>query len=289
MSAAVFANSRKVLLRNAGYEAFTKSALTSEDTVLHCHDFWQLSFQSDSGIDYCVNDEIYKISGNDLLVIPPFAMHGVLGAPEISPFQRSFTNITPDFLEWIGRDKFDLENALAEQVKKGSYCFSVSEKDFSLGNCLLGAIQKNEEDRSRLGIFKDITRLLPILRIILEAKPEEPVSEEQLSNITIRKILSYVNCHFTESISLKELAEQFGISVSTLSHGFSKYTGRSLYDYILYRRVMLAAERLREDEPLNEIAFSCGFKDYSNFLRSFHKLLRMSPRDYQKSLRKDAV
>ena len=83
---------------------------------------------------------------------------------------------------------------------------------------------------------------------------------------------------------MDQLAKQFGISVSYLSHEFVRFTNRSVYDYVLYRRVMLARQMMQDDLSLNTIAYQCGFNDYSNFLRMFNKLVGMSPSAYRKHL-----
>ena len=63
------------------------------------------------------------------------------------------------------------------------------------------------------------------------------------------------------------------------------FTNRSVYDYVLYRRVMLARQQMMGSASLNDIAYQCGFNDYSNFLRSFGKIVGMSPSQYRKQLK----
>ena len=58
-----------------------------------------------------------------------------------------------------------------------------------------------------------------------------------------------------------------------------------VYNYILYRRVMLARQMMLTDLSLNAIAYQCGFNDYSNFLRMFRKLIGVSPSQFRKGLR----
>ena len=60
---------------------------------------------------------------------------------------------------------------------------------------------------------------------------------------------------------------------------------RSVYDYILYRRVMLARQMMLTDQSLNAIAYQCGFNDYSNFLRTFRKLIGVSPSQFRKEMK----
>ena len=47
---------------------------------------------------------------------------------------------------------------------------------------------------------------------------------------------------------------------------------------------MLSRQQMLGDESLNTIAYQCGFNDYSNFLRSFTKIIGVSPSAYRKQL-----
>ena len=83
-------------------------------------------------------------------------------------------------------------------------------------------------------------------------------------------------------MKLEDIARRFAISVSYLSHEFTSYAGRSVYEYILYRRVQLAKENLLTDMSLSEVADRSGFGDYSGFLRSFRRMTGMAPNAYRK-------
>ena len=96
------------------------------------------------------------------------------------------------------------------------------------------------------------------------------------------KIISYIDQHFHEDLTVEKIAEHFNISTSTLMHIFNEYTNRSVYDYVLYRRIVKAKELISVGLPLSTVATSCGFNDYSNFLRIFKKRMGISPRAYQK-------
>lgn len=106
-----------------------------------------------------------------------------------------------------------------------------------------------------------------------------------MANSIMQKVLTYINSNYTQPMKIADLAKRFNISVSYLSHEFAKYTNRSIYEYILYRRVMLAKEMMHTEASLNSIAYQCGFNDYSNFLRMFSKIVGLSPRQYRNQLR----
>ena len=98
----------------------------------------------------------------------------------------------------------------------------------------------------------------------------------------MHEVLHYINEHYTESLSLKELCNHFNMSESSLSHEFSNYSNKGVYEYILYKRIIRAKELLFTDMNLTQIALECGFNDYSNFLRAFKKLSGCSPKEYKK-------
>ncbi len=90
---------------------------------------------------------------------------------------------------------------------------------------------------------------------------------------------------FMQPMKVEPLARHFGVSVSYLEHEFKKYTNRSVYDYILYRRVMLAKKLIPGCSSLNAISEQCGFENYSNFMRLFYKYVGTSPNAYKKSMK----
>lgn len=105
------------------------------------------------------------------------------------------------------------------------------------------------------------------------------------SETLIREVTAYIDANYNRSVRGDDLAKQFGVSVSYLSHEFTRITGRSIYDYVLSRRIELAREMMRTDMPLQEIAVQCGFRDYSNFLRVFRKAAGVSPSEFRRQIR----
>ena len=149
-------------------------------------------------------------------------------------------------------------------------------------------LNNTQADTSSLGKFSNHTKMLQFLDVICQVlhRTQETI-EPIVVNEAIQDILSYVNENFTSPIKLDALARQFGVSVSFLSHELVKYTGRSVYDNVLYRRVLLAKEMISSGVPLGDVAFQCGFNDYSSFLRAFTKIAGLSPSAYRKGRRID--
>ena len=252
-------------------------------SALHCHDFYEFYIHFQGAKFYCIDNQVYPMSAYQLLVMPPFLMHGLLNEHVSACYERCFLYISPDTLKLCGTGQIDLEQFFSSHVHNGHFYFSMTEEEGESCKRIMQDLSRTQHDTASLSRFSNHTKLLQFLSIICQVmnraeKPVEPI----VVNEAMQDVLAYINEHYTTPIKLDPLARQFGVSVSFLSHEFVKYTGRSVYDYVLYRRVLLAKELIASGRPLNEVAYQCGFNDYSSFLRSFTKMAGMSPSAYRK-------
>ena len=94
------------------------------------------------------------------------------------------------------------------------------------------------------------------------------------------EILSYINQNLTEDLNMDTLSAHFALSGSYMSTLFKKETGTSIHKYISQQRISLAKKLLSEGLPVTEVYTSCGFGDYSNFLKVFKKTVGVSPKKF---------
>lgn len=250
---------------------------------LHCHDFYELYIHLQGAKYYCIDESVYEIEPNQLMIVPPFTMHGHIGAHTPVNYERAFLYITPALLKSVGANVMDLNGFLSKCGSRRQYRYLMTSEDAQCCTALIKEMMFGLNDATPMGRFANYSKMLNFLQIIcntvqLSSSEAQPV----VVNEPMQEVLTYINDHFTQPLKLETLARQFGISVSYLSHEFGKYTGRSVYDYILYRRVLQAKEMISSGMNLNETAYRCGFGDYSSFLRCFKKMSGMSPNAYRK-------
>ena len=111
--------------------------------------------------------------------------------------------------------------------------------------------------------------------------------EEEVSEGMLQKIITEIKTRYTENISLSELAERYGISISYLSSLVKEELHLSFSEYITAKRIQKAKELL-EDETLSieQIAEQTGYNDYFYFTKVFKKTLGISPSKYRKNYKK---
>lgn len=100
----------------------------------------------------------------------------------------------------------------------------------------------------------------------------------------VRDVISYINNHLGDKLTLDTLAELAYMHPNYLSSLFKREMGMTLSRYILVRRIEEAKFFLRyTGNPISDIAHFYQFSSQSYFIRRFNELVGMTPMQYRKS------
>ena len=101
------------------------------------------------------------------------------------------------------------------------------------------------------------------------------------NNLLTRKILDYIDDHFTDEISLGDMAKELGYSYNYLSNFINKSFGCSFSDIVNDSRINRAIiALLNTDSSIAGISEACGFGTIRSFNRSFKKSLGLTPKEF---------
>ncbi len=273
-----------------GYEAHYQVSETFEVTQFHCHDYFEFYIHIRGGEFMGVDNQLFLLKPNQVFILPPFCMHGLSCTNEMHNYERAYLNLSPEVMQVLGCGQIDLDQFFRSQASGGVCTYQLTDSDAAQFVAWIRRIRENQENESFENDvyhrFQNYSLMMNLMNLLCRTmRRNAPVEGEAFGNSIIQEILSYINNHYTQPIRIENLARSFGVSVSYLSHEFVRFTNRSVYDYVLYRRVMLARQQMMGTASLNDIAYQCGFNDYSNFLRSFGKVVGMSPSQYRKQLK----
>lgn len=102
----------------------------------------------------------------------------------------------------------------------------------------------------------------------------------------VQTCMDYIDFHYTQELSLKDLAAMCYVSSSHLSSLFKKETGMNIIDYINNTRIRQSLILLNTTNlPISDIAIRCGFTDGNYYSRIFKKYQGQSPKRYRESIR----
>lgn len=139
----------------------------------------------------------------------------------------------------------------------------------------------------RIGEARNAPAFLNDFRLILEdfrqicanyrRTPDSAVMEE---------ILAYIAEHYTQPLSLHELAERFNFNYYYLSSYFRNHSDAGFKEYLNKLRVQRAEELLRYGNiSVSDIGGQVGFTDNSYFTKVFKKYTGKTPSEFRKAFR----
>ncbi len=97
----------------------------------------------------------------------------------------------------------------------------------------------------------------------------------------VQRAIQYINSHFQENLSVKNVADYVGLNPDYFSHVFKKVRGESFSDYLNQLRIHKATELLVDNlYKVYEVSDMVGYNDYKYFSSVFKKITGVSPTDY---------
>lgn len=112
----------------------------------------------------------------------------------------------------------------------------------------------------------------------MNLKPFASNTEMNLS----QQLLTYIDSHYTEALSLETIAKALGVSKFYLSHVFSDKLHTSYTAYLSGKRIELSKTLLTSTSlSITEIAYESGFSSTRTFFRAFEDACHLTPKAYR--------
>lgn len=265
------------------FEAFHYLSPNFHTLGFHSHDFYEIYLYIQGSTLYYVEDTVYDLIPGDILIIPPGYMHRPVIINPDAEYERMYLWVEESTLREIQSDEYPLFELLTSFTGGRNFCvhFEPSEFQTVLEYFFRIMDTRKETESSYTLIGKAYLTLLMVelCRTATSAEETAPLPSQGL----IPDIIGFLNEHLTENITLDSICGQFFVSKYHLSREFKKYTNKSLYAYIISKRIILAKKLMREGATPSKACFLCGFHDYSNFYKSFFAETQMTPKQFRAS------
>ena len=229
--------------------------------IAHMHRHHELLIVRNGCIQATVNGRAEIISAGEYAYIPSNAVHAY---ESIGTSAVDVCVFSDDFIPTFGKE---LRKKSPTHAR-----FSCRPSIAALADEVLFVPRSNADFYTRKGaLYAVIGELLSCTRLCERTAQDHSISE---------RIIRYVAEHYTDSISLKQMARDLGYDEHYLSRCFHHIIPIHFSQYINRLRVEAATELIRgTDRSLSEIAMECGFGSIRNFNRVFLELTGKTPRE----------
>lgn len=130
--------------------------------------------------------------------------------------------------------------------------------------------------------------LLEIIWRVIHA--EHPNGQTQNRYLIGQTVKDYIDEHFCEPLTLKDISTELHLSESYVSHEFKKMLGYSPMQYVLRRRIGEAQTLLiSTDYSITHIAQIVGYDSPSHFNQRFSRYVGISPSRFRKNYQRGSI
>lgn len=248
----------------------------------HTHNYYEFYFFLGGDVSIYIEGIRYALKPGDMILIPPGMHHHVFVHNLDLPYQRIIFWISQAYAERLSEVSLDYGYLAKHVISNKRYIYHYDLIEFN--TIQSKAFQLIDEIHfERFGKEAKVSLLvndliLHINRTVYEQEnPNAPREEQRL----YQNIISYIENHLEEPLSLDLLANEFYVSKYHIAHVFKENIGLSVHQYISKKRLALSRDAILSNVPISDAYLRCGFGDYSSFFRAFKKEYGVSPKEYR--------
>ncbi len=237
----------------------------------HFHDCHQIILILKGEVEVCVNGETMRAKSGNLLIFSRFENHALRILS--NEYERYVLRISPIY----GEHDNKMHSLLSNRPQGFKNVYDINENVEIFKHLF---VRISAESISSAQMAAEMTELLvnELLILIYRLIPDSSYFFDNENFKTVLEVQRRFEAFCSEHYSLSEIAREYNISASSLSHQFKKITGSSVMEYLLFCRIATAKNLLTKTNlNISEIVEKCGFSDNSNFSRTFKKLNGISP------------
>lgn len=275
-----FHSRQHMLSRDFELYYYEDRELTKVD--LHSHNYYEFYFFLEGDVQMQIENEVYTFRYGDIILIPPCIPHRPIIRSHQVPYRRFVFWISQEYYEHLLQ--FSPAYAYVMQIAKTEkrYLFHNDHIAFNaVQSKLLHLLEEMRSDHfgkdAKIPLCVD-DLVLHINRLVHDQNtPKKKAVDFSLYQL----LLTYIEEHLDEDLSLDKLAAEFYVSKYHIAHVFKDNTRLSIHQYITKKRLELCREAIQGKMNIKEAYQLFGFGDYSSFYRAFKKEYGISPKDFR--------
>lgn len=269
---------------NVSYEQLSRYERKS--FLWHWHKEIELTILLQGEMQYQVSDTVYHLTAGEGIFCNSNSLHTA------SPYQDSdciyiSTTFHPRFL--YGYEGSILQSKYLDAITKHpgihSLAFSPSvswHKEILDELTSIWELSQTTSSCYEMELQWRLTHIWILLWSHLSQENPQTDSASSRHTARLKNILMYIQEHYTEKITLADIAATANICQSECCRFFKKHMNESLFDYLLSYRIEKSLPLLTDEQlSITEVSSRCGFSSASYYTKVFRERMGCTPTAYQ--------
>ncbi len=245
---------------------------------MHDHSAVEIVLTLEGSVTYTIEETIYQVHKGEVLIVPPDTPHSLAMGEGSSRYLFLFE---PDAIMTMRDIK-----SMAMYFNKPFHLRDGSDAHVRIRELLLRA--RDAYDKKELMwntmCYSSILRVYAMLgqRYLSGIRPRAGDSLRNMDSEVVTAVMTYINNHYREELSLEDVAKFAGFSRYYFSRSFKRQTGYSFKDYLCQKRLQVAMDLLiRTNRSMRDVAIESGFGSVATFNRVFREKKGCTPTQYR--------
>lgn len=269
-------------LYHIGFEVSHKVDPRIEMKQPYFHEFYEVYLSQTDHMLMLVNDRLYHVNKNDLLVFNHFDLHNVT-LQDNQYYDRIIALFDPEYVQSLSTEQTNLTACFENRTDSFCHVRHLDQEQAQFLSEKLNEIQKIQ-DSTQYG--DDVLKKMLLVHILIFVNRLYSGDAPQMQHAVspeyqkIGLIVQYINDHLDEDLSLDRLSALFFISKYHLCHTFKLATGHTIHEFITFRKMLKASKMLRCGSTISEICDQLGYQHSCHFITTFKKNVGITPKKY---------
>lgn len=247
----------------------TENPLFQNFDDIHMHEFYELFCLVSGDVEYNVEGTVYPLAPGDMLLIKKAAAHFVRIRSDL-PYTRITVHFNENMI--VGSGKKELVQFLEERPLRRDNLFSAADHPATHWQHYMEQICATTSRAKReLYISLLVKEMCEIRQNAVAVIPAKGIG-------AIPEMVNYISSNLTKPLRIEELCSKFYISRAQLNRKFKAFTGKSVWEYITDKRLLLARDLLQSKNSPAVACAKSGFNNYTTFYRAYKQKFGVSPK-----------
>lgn len=254
-------------------------------TPPHQHDFDELVIVRHGTATHMVNQTSSTISAGDVFFITQGDVHGYRDYKNIVLYNIIFQR---DELKLPDSEILNTPACCAMYNLETEFCSSrgirpaLNEEQLEQAANICDAIHNEQINKDFAYKYRALSLFMELETFLLRCYHSQAAVRKR-PMVELASLITYLNSHFREDISLRQMTSVAHVSERTLRRLFNEILNSSPKNYLMNIRLLKAKQMLIETHlSITEISNLSGFCDSNYFSKQFHKKFSCSPKDIRK-------
>lgn len=120
---------------------------------------------------------------------------------------------------------------------------------------------------------------MKLYQYFASAPEEEPLPQRSLQRL--RDMVTYLQEHYSQEVSLDDVAEHVSLCKSECCRFFKRYMNMTIFEYLMYLRIQNSLPLLKQGRSITEITGLVGFSSPAYYGQIFKRYMKCTPREYR--------